>query len=254
MKEISNETPMSPYLLVMAGLSLLVMFVSPITLWRRLAIVSAIAVLGAFAPFILAQDTSAYRRALGTNLAILIPIVIAFAIRSRRGFATATSLTLCGAFCVLKAPLEIAPLFTNMLHAPLCIACHEHFNVRNLVNTPIYQGIKERPLIFILDGENVAGHYGKCGAQALNSHEMKTLSPLARYVRLENRSVQEMYDTISVGEILVIVCPTASAPQGAMQQICEAVPPFGKFLGSVKDHTNPFNPRTKWVFVEKINP
>jgi hypothetical protein len=253
MRELSFGSPVAPYLLVLAGVSLIVGAFSNLSIWRHLSIVSFISLLGAFSPFILAQDASAYRRALPTNLMVLIPIISLFAIRGRHGITKLLSVTLCIAFCVIKAPLEWSVLFTNFLHTPLCLLCQDHFNVRYLVNDPVYQQIKTRPLVFILDGKNIAGQYRKCVKMAVDSHEMKSLSPDSRYMSIEGRTLMDAFNSVSAGDILVVPCPTGAAPEGEMADICDGTPAFGTKLGSIKDPAADFNKRTKWVFLEKTN-
>lgn len=254
-KQFTDSTPVAPYALLVAALSLITLGCSPFTLWRALAIVSFMILVGAFAPFILAQDASAYRRALGTDLMILIAIVSMFATRRRHGMGSLLSAGLFAGLCLIKAPLELSPLFSRLLHGPLCIACHEHFDVRYLVNDPVYQAVKDRALIFAVGGKDDAELYHKCAVSALDSYEMRSLSPNVRYITLGSHSLEETFNSFKAGEILVATCPTVYAPEEDKKALCAGSPPFGRFLGLIKDpNHNPYDPagpRTKWVFIEK---
>jgi hypothetical protein len=253
--EFRASMPPAPYSLIMAALSLIGALCSRFSLWRALAFISAFNLLGAFAAFILAQDTSAYRRALGTNLMILVPILTVLSTRSRKGLGKILSIALCAGFCVIKAPLELSALFDPRLHVPLCIACHDHFNVRVIVNDPVYQAVKDRRVVFVLDGNGIGGVYSKCAKNALVSYEMKTLSPKVESLFANQRPLRELFSTLAVGDVLVTTCPFRPATEGDIKAICEHSPPFGKFIGAIADpnrelfSTGPT--QTKWVFIEK---
>ncbi len=251
MGELAQESPVAPYLLVLGAVALIVGLLSPAARHRHFTAIAGIIMAGAFAPFILAQDTSAYRRGLSTDLLVLVLVVGLFASKGRPGRLGTLSAALGFAFCALKGQLEVRAVFNKTLHTPLCIVCPEHFNARALANDPIFQSVSQRPLRFIMDGKGVALNYSRCASLALETYEMKKLAPKLSVVTLGQRAPSEEFAGMQPGDVMVLVCPSAGEAEGESKAACAGQPPFGRWLGTVIDPNDEQHKRPKWVFIEK---
>jgi hypothetical protein len=146
-------------------------------------------------------------------------------------------------------------MFNNLLHVPLCITCHDHFNVRALVNDPVFKSVQDRNLIFVADGTDISHAYAKCLVMALDSHEMKQHSPGVQYVFVGERPLSDVFNTLKAGDVFVVTCVQDRMQDSQKRSICDRSPPFGSVVGAIGDPNRAPSSQgvrpTKWVFIRK---
>ena len=250
MGELALGVPMAAYLLLLGAISLIVGLASPLPQRRKFVLLLASFGVFSFAPFILAQDIAAYRRGLATELVLLLAVVSLFAFQSRRGVLKFVSVALCASFAVIKAPSEYQPLFGETFFGESCSVCQGSIVIRRLINDPLYTEVAKRPLRILLRGRSLPLFYGKCGALALESNEMKTLSPNASELVAETGTLAEAFAALKTGEIFVASCVNPRGNDAELNTICDGRSLFGKTLGMIPSSHEGLN--MWWVLVEKI--
>jgi hypothetical protein len=245
-------SPIAPYLVVCACLAIIIGICSSNALKRNFTIVSALMLFGAFSPFLLAQDVSAFRRAVSTDLLLMILVLSIFAFQQRRGALSIISPLLFLGFCIAKAPIEFRYLIDNSLHTQLCVACHDFFNARKLVNDPVFEQVRTRNLHFVINSQDFPPHLRTCSSVALNSAEMRKMLPSLEVIDSPQTKTSEVYAKIPEGDVLVATCPTSLSEGNELKEICEGQPTYGKLLGSILDPNAPWSTKPKWLFIERL--
>ena len=154
MNQLSLEPPIPFVLVLLGGLGMALSLASPLPLRRWFAALLIVLTLVSFSTFLLAQDHSAYRRGLATNLLLLCGVVSVFAVKCRPRFGKALALAMCGVLAVLKAPTELNALFNDSFLVPVCASCRPMFDVRDLVNDPSFAPLASRSLRFEMRNGN----------------------------------------------------------------------------------------------------
>ncbi len=250
LEQVSGQPPIPFVLLLLGGLGMALCLTSPVPLRRWFGFSLIVLTLVSFSTFVLAQDHSAYRRALATNLLLVCGAVAVFAIKCRGKFSKVFALTVCCALAVLKGPTELNALFNESFWSPVCVNCQPIINVRDLVNDPAFAPVAKRPLRFLVRGSSMPFLYTRCALVTLNSNEFYELSPNSSEIQIEAGRLAQAFSELPRGEILVASCFPSSLNDPELSGICSASPPFGKSVAMVpadrKDRV-----KVWWAFVEK---
>lgn len=250
MDQVSSEPPISFVLVLLGGLGMALCLTSPIPLRRWFGFFLMTLTLVSFSTFVLAQDHSAYRRALATNLLIVVGVVSVFAVKCRSRFFKWIALAVCGALSLLKAPTELNALFHEGFWSPVCVNCQPIINVRDFVNDPAFVPVTNRPLRFYIRGGSLPPLYTRCASITFESNEFKELSPNSSEITVQPGQLAQSFSALPKGEILVVSCFPSSLNDPELAGVCSGTPPFGKPLAMVpadrKDRV-----KVWWALVEK---
>ncbi len=251
MEQVSSEPPISFVLVLLGGVGMAVGLTSSTPMRRWFSFCLIVLTLVSFSTFVLAQDHSAYRRALATNLLIIVGVVSLFAAKSRQGALKYAGLSLCGAIAVLKGPTEINSLLDEKFWSPVCVNCQPIINVRELVNDPAFAPVKQRPLRFLIRGQSLPPLYTRCAHMTFESDEFKELSPNSSELLLqEGKSLSQAFSELNAGDVLVASCFPSSSNDPELAGLCQGTPPFGKLLAMVPANREG-RVKVWWALVEK---
>ena len=250
MKQVASDPPVPFLLLLIGSLGIIVGLTSPLRLRRSFTAVVAVLAFVSFSTFVLAQDASAYRRGLATNLLILVGVVMLFAVKARGGVFKSLAVILCTIFALLKAPTELNALFNESFWSPVCVNCQPHINVRELVNDAAYQAVADRQLRIVVRGKSLPPSYSKCALMTIGSYEFKKQAPNSRELLLGEKSISQAFSELQSGDILLTTCLPQFPNDPEMAAVCSDTPPFGKFLGTIPaDHAG--RSKAWWALIEK---
>lgn len=250
MAQVASEPPIPFVLVFLGGLGMALCLTSSVPLRRWFGVCLAILTLVSFSTFVLAQDHSAYRRALSTNLVILCGVVACFAVKSRASVFTFIGLFFCGILALLKGPSELNPLFGEVFWSPACVNCQPIMNVRELVNDPGFAPIAHRPLHLLIRGGGIPPLYSRCAWNTFESNEFKEVSPQSSELIRQPGKLAQSFNDLPQGEILVVSCFPSSLNDPEVSGICNGTPPFGKLLAMVpSDRRN--RVKVWWSLVER---
>ncbi len=247
---VALEPPISFVLVFLGGLGMILAVASLSRLRRSFAVCLILLSVVSFSTFVLAQDHSAYRRGLATNLLLLCGVVAVFAVKCRPGFSKAFALALCGCLAVLKAPTELNALFDDSFQVPVCASCRPTFDVRDLVNDPSFPPLATRSLRFEMRTGNPQSNYLLCMKNTLNSAEFHELAPKATVLPMRVGELARRFGELASGEVLVVSCFNTSTSDPEVEGACRGAPSDGKLLAMI-----PSDPKVRgatwWAFVEK---
>lgn len=250
MKQVASEPPISFVLVFLGGLGMAVCLTSPVPLRRWFAVCLIVLTLVSFSTYILAQDHSAYRRALATNLLILCGVVAAFGVKNRGRIFKGVALALCGTLAILKAPTELNALFHEGFWSQACVNCQPAINVRELVNDPAFTPVANRPLRFLLGGDSMSSLYTRCALRTFGSSEFKDLAPNSSELWVQPGQLAQAFNSLPKREIMVVSCSPPSLSDPEVSGICRGTPPSGKLLAMLPaDERN--RVKVWWALVEK---
>lgn len=250
MKEISAVPPLPAPVIILAVLGAIVGITSSHA--KRRWFTAVVLVMGglSFATFVLAQDPSAYRRGVPTNLLVFCSVVSLFAMKARGRLLKPLAALPCLALAVAKAPEELNVLANETFYSPVCIACQSHVNFRGLVNDPAYAAVAGRPIRIIISGKGIAPVVTRCASTAIESNEFRSMSPQASEFRLaEGESVEAGFSRLAPGEVLLVACTPASVQEPDMKALCSGQPAFGRFLGQFPKSRE--NISSWWIIIER---
>jgi hypothetical protein len=250
MNEISAIPPLPAFVIILAALGVIVGVTSPQAKRRWFTVV--ILVMGglSFATFMFAQDPSAYRRGMPTNLLVFCAVVSLFAMKARGRYFKVLAALPCVALAIVKAPEELNVLTNETFYSPVCIACQSHVNFRGLVNDPAFAAVAGRPLRILISGKGVPPVVMRCSSTAIESNEFKSMSPLASEFRLsEGESLEAGFSRLVPGEVLLVACTPASEQEPEIKDVCSGRPPFGRLLGQFPKSTG--NISSWWILIER---
>jgi hypothetical protein len=251
MKEVSVQQPI-PFVLVLLGgfgIVLGITSVVPIRRWFSLCLLLLTTV--SFATFILAQDPSAYRRSLATNLLVVVGVVSFFAAKSRGHITKVFAISLCGVLAFLKAPRELNALFGENFWGPVCVNCQPHINVRTLVNDSVFSSVSKQPIRYLLQGQGISPLYSRCASRAFESHEFKTLAPHSSELVLGERGLTRAFVELPAGDVLLASCSPAAAADPDLFAVCQGKPPFGELVVMIPTARKP-EENVWWVLVKRL--
>lgn len=250
MNQLSMEPPIPFVLVLLGGLGMVLSLASPLPLRRWFAALLIVLTLVSFSTFLLAQDHSAYRRGLATNLLLLCGVVSVFAVKCRQRYGKALALSLCGALAVFKAPTELNALFNDSFLVPVCASCRPTFDVRDLVNDPSFAPLAARSLHFEMRSGNPESNYLLCAKNTIESNEFRKRAPQSALLPMKMGELAGSFGTLTSGEVLVVSCFQASSNEPEVAGLCTGDPPFGRRIATI-----PSDPKDRgyvwWSFIEK---
>ena len=250
MSEISVVPPLPAFIIILAALGAIVGITSPQAKRRLFTVVILIMGSLSFATYVFAQDPSAYRRGVPTNLLVFCAVVSLFAMKARGRYLKALAALPCVALAVVKAPEELNVLTNDTFYSPVCIVCQSHVNFRGLVNDPAYVAVAGRPLRILISGKGIAPVVTRCSSTAIESNEFRSTSPLASEFKLaEGETLQAGFSRLAPGEVLLVACTPASVQEPDMKDVCSGRPPFGRFLGQFPKSTEYIS--SWWILIER---
>lgn len=250
MHQLSLEPPIPFVLVLLGGLGMALSLASPTPQRRSFAAVLILLTLVSFSTFLLAQDHSAYRRGLATNLLLLCGVVAVFAVKCRQRYGKALALSLCGALAVLKAPTELNALFNDSFLVPVCASCRPTFDVRDLVNDPSFASLAARSLRFEMRSGNPESNYLLCAKNTIESNEFRELAPNSAVLPMKLGELRGSFSNLDSGDILVVSCFTGSSNDPEVAGICAGDTSLGRYVATI-----PSDPKDRgyvwWSFIEK---
>jgi len=248
--QVAMDPPIPFILVLLGGVGMAVCLASAVPLWRRFALCLIPLTVISFATFIVAQDSSAYRRALATNLLVIVGVVSLIAVSCRGRASKYFGIALCFVIALLRAPRELNALFTEDFWSPVCVNCQPHINIRELVNDPRFVEVAKQQMRYLIRGGGVAPLYGRCASLAFESNEFKKIAPNSSELALEGKSLAAAFAEFKPGEILLASCSQASANDPDLSGVCQGSPPFGESLAVIPNNREG-RQRVWWSLVVK---
>lgn len=250
MTQVSTATPIPFVLVLLGGIGMAVGLASDVPLRRWFSVCLIVLTIVSFSTYVLAQDASAYRRALATNLLVITGVVMLFAAKSRGRLSKWLAIGLCGILAFLKAPKEINALFDEGFWSPVCVTCQPFMTVRKLVNDPAFAGMERQPLRYLIRGPQLSPLYTRCASMTFESNEFKTLAPKSSELDLKGKTISQAFAEFQTGDILMATCPPSAISDPDLAGVCQGSPLFGKPVAIIPSKGED---RVKgwWAFVEK---
>lgn len=244
-KNISIEAPIdrSTMMLAFAGVLLGILTSVPFRRGGVLCIV-ALTLFGTI-PYLVGEDPTAYRRGAFASLGIAALVTTLFAHLGRPRWRF-MSFALLGAFCALRAPLEVLPLLTAKMTAPICARCPAEFNIRSLTLDPLFETVTDRNLFFpslSTDG----GQGVRCQTLAIDTYEFKRMAPRATQGVVAGDNYAEALNLVKPTDIVVARCKPDTASRNPL---CTGAVPGAHFIGTVPRNIK--DASTWWALQEKL--
>jgi energy-coupling factor transporter transmembrane protein EcfT len=250
-KRVDGMNHVAAYLalLTIAGIS--VAFAGPSNFRRKVGVLSVYFLVFSYAPMLLSQDHSAYRRGMYTEVTMMLLITGAFAALGRLNQKVPLAIVPAVGLALIKAPLELQPLFTDEMHTPMCVMCHSEAGVplKRLVTDPQFVALQSRSLRFLVNPSDVAELQSSCMEMALQSWEMSKLVPLGKMIEGVPGDLMATYQQLNPGDILVLLCTRgerAHIRNPDLIAACDGESRIGRILGRTQPES--------WVwftFIEK---
>lgn len=226
-------------LVLLGGLGLVVGLLSRNREFSLLAGVTLILEVSAFATYVIGQDYAAYRRAISCELFLCVGVVLLFASLCERQARSVLPLLLCGTFVLLKTPSQANALLGVNLFAYTCPICQPNLDIRHLVNSTLFDSIRDREMRIVVEEGGVSSFYSGCANNAFASYEFRRAAPRSTLLPLNGQRLEQLLPTLTKGSLLILSCaPAGSSEMEAsrdpdIRAICEGQSRFGPMVGVV---------------------
>lgn len=173
LKELGATPPFRLEIPILAFIAVFIGLTSRDKKRRTIAAVWGLFAIIAFAPYLIAQVLSAYRRGCPPNVLFTALATLLFAFRTRSSGAQRLSVLPVIGFAIMRAPTELSPLLDYSFIDPPCVVCQVH--VKPLVNHLEFRKLANRNLHFVVHQDHGTHGYYRCISEAISSWEWRSL-------------------------------------------------------------------------------
>jgi len=244
-KNISIEAPIDRSTMMLAFAGILLGLLTPLPLRRGGVLCVVVLTLCGTLPYLVGEDPTAFRRGAFASLGISALVTTLFAHLGRPRWRFMTFGLLC-ALCALRAPLEVLPLLTSKMTAPICARCPAEFNIRNLTLDPLFETVTDRNLFFPSPSTD-GGQGVRCQTLAIDTYEFKRMAPHATQGVVPGDNYAEALNLVKPNDIVVARCKPDTAPRNPL---CTGAIPGANFIGTVPRNVK--DASTWWALHEKL--
>jgi hypothetical protein len=233
MAEVAMQNPIALILILLGGAGMAVGASSALASRRWFSLSLLIITSASFLTFILAQDSSAYRRSLATNMLLMVGAVSFFAVRIRGRLTKFLAIACCGVLAVLRAPSELNALFDESFWSQACVNCQPSIDVRILVNDPAFGSLSQRPIKYMVEGPGISPVFGRCARLAFESHEFKKVAPQSSELVLGAKTLSQAFSELEGNQVLLVACFRGSNSDPEFASVCSGAAKFGVPLATI---------------------
>jgi hypothetical protein len=238
MAEVAMQNPIALILILLGGAGMALGASSALAFRRWFSLSLFIITAASFATFILAQDPSAYRRSLATNMLLMVGVVSFFAVRIRGRIAKFLAIAVCGVLAVLRAPSELNALFDESFWSQACVNCQPAIDVRILVKDPAFGALSQRPIKYVVEGPGISFIFGRCARLAFESYEFKKIAPQSSELLLGTKTLSQAFSELQGDQVLLVACFRGAKLDPDFASVCSGEAKFGVPLATIPDKRN----------------
>jgi|GEM_PF-3571615 len=250
-KRVDQMSLVEAYLALLAVVGVVCALASPSKFRRKVGALIVYFLVFSYAPMMLSQDHSAYRRGMYTQVTMMLLITGAFSTLARSKQRAPLALLPAVALAVIKAPLELQPLLSDEMHGPMCVMCHNEtaLPLKRLVTDPNFMSLQSRPLRFLSNSSDMLDRQTRCMEMAFESWEMSLRVPWGKMIAGSPGDLAATYQQLTPGEVLVLLCNRSereSIRNPDLLVACDGESRVGRILGRTRS-----DKWTWFTFIEK---
>jgi hypothetical protein len=249
LKELSAAPPFRLEVPTLAFIAVFIGLTSRNKQRRNISAVWGVFAIIAFAPYIIAQDLSAYRRGCPANVIFTALATLLFAFRARSGVAQALSVIPVLGFAIVRAPIELSPLLDYYFIDPPCVVCQGQVHVKPMVNHPEFRKLTNRNLHFVVIQDHGTQGYYRCISEAISTWEWRSLAPNCKMLTAGAPPFKKTLEQLPAGDIIVVPCLRHRPPTAELNDICEGTNTSFKTVARIEQM--PVERNGEWVLAER---